>query len=217
VIPWENEDLPPKGYVRLTPEMQWIPLDPIDARLGDESVVIRLPGMGAVRGRVVDGNTRSPIPGGHASIRQRGQWLQRKTTDAEGRFHFDRVLPEQCMPYVYADGYWPRETEIEVYEEQERYYEVTLQTYYVIRGRLRLKETMQPFVAEIRTKDGNYVSERDGTFAIVVPAEGNMGTMGYGLTVFLGTGLKSVHRYVPHPSAYEVDIGDILIEREEVK
>ncbi len=221
-IPWENKDLPPEGHVTLSLETQSFPLKPLDARLGEESLVIRLPAMGAIRGRVVDAETRSPIVGAHAIIHREGRPASRKTTDSEGAFSFESVPVGPCAFYVNASGYYlPYHEEIEVVEGQEYYIEVNLGTYYIIRGRLRLRETGKPLLyAEIRTKDGTHVTQ-NGIFVLEVPREGNSG--GYPLTVVPLTppgmvpGLKSLDIVAPPPPVgeHEVDVGDIYVEREE--
>ena len=222
LIPWEDRDLPGEGYVRVSPEIQSLPLQPLDVRLGEESLVIALPAMGSVRGRVVDARTGRPIGGANASIHHEGKWLPRKTTDSEGAFSFDSAPLGPCTLFVNASGYYlPYHEEIEVVEEQEYYIEVNLGTYYIIRGRLRLKETGELLLyAEIHTKDGRRITQ-NGTFVLQVPREGNGGR--YPFTVVpiilpgMKPGLKSVDVVAPPPASaeHEVDIGDIYVEREE--
>jgi hypothetical protein len=226
VIPWENKDLPPQGYVRLklgvTAGAYPVALEPVEARLGEESLVIRFPATGSVRGRVVDARTGRPIAGARAIIQREGKSLPRRTTDSEGAFSFDRVPLGPCDFYANAPGYYlAYKEEIEIVEGQEYYIEANLGTYYIIRGRLRLKETGERLLwAEIRTKYGSHVTQ-DGTFALQVPGEGNSG--GYPFTVVPTTlpgmkpGLKSVDVVAPPPASgeHEVDVGDIYVEREE--
>jgi hypothetical protein len=219
-IPWENEERPPEGYVRVTLDLTggrgggWVPLKPVEARLGEESLVIRVSPMGSVRGRVIDGDTGSTIAGANLYVDQEDWTTSRRVTDSEGVFYFDRLPTGTYILTCMARGYGATRTDIEVHEEQECLVDIDLRTYYIIRGRLRLKETGQPLVAEIRTMGGNYVSGRDGTFAIVVTGESSSPLL-YPFTVFLeGTGLKSVERVVPYSWKHEADVGDILIERE---
>ncbi|MDP2897461.1 MAG: carboxypeptidase-like regulatory domain-containing protein, partial [bacterium] len=220
-IPWEDKDLPSEGYVRLSPEIQSFPLQPLDVRLGEESIVIALPAMGSVRGRVVDARTGRPVGGADASIQREGKWLPRRTTDSEGAFSFDSVPVGPCDFYVNASGYYlPHHEQINVGEGQEYYIEANLGTYFIVRGRVRLRETGKPLLAEVRTKDGSHNTEIDGTFVLQVPREGNGGRYPFTVVPFVlpGTvpGLKSVDVVAPPPASaeHEVDVGDILIERE---
>jgi len=224
-IPWENKDLPPRGYVRLSAEILSVPFEPLEVRLGEDSLIIRCPSVGSVRGRVVDARTGRPIAGARAIISRAGKTEAGRKTDSEGAFSLDHVLPGPCTFYVInAPGYYLRyEEEIEVVEGQEYTIVAELGTYYAIRGRLRLKETGEPLLwAEIHTKDGRHVTQ-DGTFVLKVPREGNGGR--YPFTVVpiilpgMKPGLKSVDVVAPPPASgeHEVDVGDIYVEREEGK
>ena len=69
-------------------------------------------------------------------------------------------------------------------------------------------------MAEIHTRDGNSISEHDGTFTLYACARRYEWASRYVLTIPLeGTGLKTVVRPVDYdPRVREVDVGDIYME-----
>ncbi len=215
VIPWEGKDRPPERHVRLAPQIGPLRLDPLDVRLGEESLTIRFPAMGAVGGRVLDADTKAPISGVTLVVEHEDRGFVLKKTDSEGAFSFDALPGGSYALTTSRPGYWPRHRRIEVVEGSDSYIDVELRTYYIIRGRLRLRETGELLVAEIRTKDGNYMSKPNGTFAIIVPWEGNARFAAYQFSVPLeGKGLKSVVEYVPRRWGEDIDVGDIYVEPE---
>jgi len=219
LILWKRHDLPTEGYASLTANIDGVRMELGCVKLGEESLTVTLPPEGAVRGRVVDADTGNPIPHAYVSEYRENRGLTYCKSDSQGRFSFIKLDSGSCTLLAMQRGYWSRPKQVEVLEGEEVYVEIELWAYWTIRGRLLLEETGEPIVAEIYTKDGVYTSKPDGTFAILAMASSDPRALRldrYGFTVAPeGTGLKPFRKVVKRdPWVREVDVGDILVERE---
>jgi hypothetical protein len=217
-VPWEKGDPPPEGYVRLSVDTAEGPgADLGEVRWGEDCLVVVLSSTGRIRGHVVDADTGMPIPEARVSVSQEGRYVAGCMSDSQGVFAFTCAPVGQCTLGVEEDGYWIRCKAIDVVEAEETHVQIELWTYWTIRGRLLLKETGEPIVAEIHTIDGTVVSGRDGSFSIFVPARKGVRRTHYSLTVSLeGSGLKSVGLGLEHdPWVREVDLGSIWVESQD--
>jgi len=223
-VPWEKEDLPLAGYVNLHitidrgSGVKARRTDLGDARWGEESLIVSLPPYGRVRGQVIDADSGRPIAKASIGASQQDSYLASCMADEQGMFSFPNLPAGRCVVGIQKDGYWIRRKEIGVVEEQEVYVQLEIWTYFIIRGRLLVKDTAEPLVAEIHLAymDGRCVSGRDGRFALPVSWEPGYPRC-FTLAVYLeGTGLKSVRNEVRYnPWVREIDVGDIYVESEE--
>jgi hypothetical protein len=223
-LPWEKRDYPAEGFVRLSVVANWAGDESNqvfegDVRLGEESLIISLPPYGSIRGRVIDADSRRPVANTHVGLSQEGHFLTSCRTDDESFFVFPRVPAGPCVLHAQKeeDGYWIRWKELEVVKGQDNYVEIDIWKHFLIRGRLLLRDSGQPLVAEVRTDHGAYTTDHRGRFLIPAPATKGVIARLYWFSVPLpGAGLKPAEKPVEYsPWERQIDVGDIYVEREE--
>jgi hypothetical protein len=222
-LPWESSLCPPKGYATLFVSLGQRARDTAGSitvvdqvRLGEEDLTVKVSSRGSVRGRVVDFDTRASLRNVRVKAYfEEGYGTAECYADSQGVFSLPDLTAGWWTLHLEEDGYWIRRKEVEVVSSETVNVEIDLWASWVIRGRLLLKDTGQPLIAEIRTRDGVYVSRRDGRFMIPVPAPEEKFYWEYLLEVS-GTGLRVSNTIVNYdPRVRVTDIGDIYVEREE--
>jgi hypothetical protein len=218
-FPWEKRNLPPEGWVRLSARISGTPKEIGDVRWGEESLVVAFAPQGAVKGHVTDAGTGRPIPHVIVFARQKDRDVGGLRADDDGAFWFPELPVGACTLTSAKSGvYWANSKEIEVVEGGEVNVEIELWKHRIIRGRLLLKETGQPLVAEIHILDwpAECVSGRDGRFTLsLFPQEGRSDERYFLIVSLEGTGLRSLKKAVEAVGGREIDVGDIYLERQE--
>ena len=218
----DTGELPAEGWVRVRAivaryTQQSRRADIGDVRWGESSLVVVVAPQGSIRGRLMDSDTQLPVRDALVKAWQRGRVVASSRSKGEGIFLFPNLEVGYYTLAAWHDDYWTNWKDVEVLERAEAEVEMEVSTYWTIRGRLLLFESRRPFVAEVHTPDGDYLSQSDGRFAIAVPkTKENMGRSLYTFTV-VGEGLRPVQKSVPYPQGTEVEVGDLFVEREEAK
>ena len=221
-LPWESATCPAKGHARVFVILGQRAYDTApfttvvdQVRLGEEHLTVTVQSRGTIRGRVIDSDTREVLPNVKVkAYYKEGYGAAECYADNQGAFSLSDLTAGWWTLHVEAGGYWIRRMEVEVVENAEVNVEIDLWASWVIRGRLLLKDTGQPLITEIRTRDGVYVTGRDGRFMIPVQAPENKFYWEYLLEVS-GTGLRVSNTIVNYdPRVGDIDLGDIFLERE---
>jgi len=182
-------------------------------------LVVAFAPQGAVKGHVTDAGTGRPIPHVIVFARQKDRDVGGLRADDDGVFWFPELPVGACTLTSAKSGvYWANSKEIEVVEGGEVNVEIELWKHRIIRGRLLLKETGQPLVAEIHILDwpAECVSGRDGRFTLsLFPQEGRSDERYFLIVSLEGTGLRSLKKAVEAVGGREIDVGDIYLERQE--